>query len=154
MTRPTNELSAAGGWCGIDRILPFLARACLLVLFPFSALDKIMDYHNAVAQADASGMPIPGSLLLLLGGCLEVFGSLGILLNVYARQLALVFCFYCVATAVLFHNFWAYPFGSPDWMNNFWPLLKNIGLVGGFLFVATNAHMEPIARAFSLRPRP
>jgi len=154
MNRPANELPVAGGRCGIDRILPFLARACLLVLFPFSALDKIMDYHNAVAQADASGMPIPGSLLLLLGGCLEVFGSLGILLNVYARQLALVFCFYCVVTAVLFHNFWAYPFGSPDWMNNFWPFLKNIGLVGGFLFVATNAHMEPIARAFSLRPRP
>ncbi|MGZ8372540.1 MAG: DoxX family protein [Rhodoplanes sp.] len=139
---------------GIDRILPFIARFCLVLLFPFSALDKIYDYGNAVAQADASNLPIPGWLLLLLGGALEIFGSLGILLNIYARPLALLFCFYCIATAVMFHNFWIYPFGSADWMNNFWPFLKNFGLVGGFLFVATNAKMEPVSRAFSLEPRP
>jgi putative oxidoreductase len=92
--------------------------------------------------------------LLLLGGALEIFGSLGILLNIYARPLALLFCFYCIATAVMFHNFWIYPFGSADWMNNFWPFLKNFGLVGGFLFVATNAKMEPVSRAFRLEPRP
>lgn len=139
---------------GIDRHLPFIARFCLILLFPFSALDKILDYSGAVAQADASGMPIPGWLLLLLGGSLEVFGSLGILLNIYARQFALLFCFYCVVTAVLFHNFWIYPTGSADWMANFWPFLKNIGLVGGFLFVATNAKMAPIGNAITLSPRP
>ena len=138
----------------IDRSLPFLARFCLILLFPFSALDKILDYGGAVAQADASGLPVPGWLLLLLGGCLEVFGSLGILLNIYARPLALLFCFYCIATAVLFHNFWIYPFNSADWEANVWPFLKNFGLVGGFLFVATNASMEPLSRAFSIAPRP
>lgn len=138
----------------IDRCLPFIARFCLIVLFPFSALDKIFDYSGAVAQANASGMSMPGWVLLLLGGLLEVFGSLGIMLNFYARPLALVFCFYCIATAVLFHNFWIYPFGSADWQNNFWPFLKNFGLVGGFLFVATNARMESVWRAFSLSPRP
>ena len=138
----------------IDRSLPFLARFCLILLFPFSALDKILDYGGAVAQADASGLPVPGWLLLLLGGCLEVFGSLGILLNIYARPLALLFCFYCIATGVLFHNFWIYPFNSADWEANVWPFLKNFGLVGGFLFVATNASMEPLSRAFSIAPRP
>ena len=73
----------------IDRILPFIARFCLVVLFPFSALDKIFDYGNAVAQANTSGLPVPGWLLLLANGLLEVFGSLGILFNVYARQFAL-----------------------------------------------------------------
>jgi hypothetical protein len=33
-------------------------------------------------------LPVPGWLLLLLGGCLEVFGSLGILLNIYATALS------------------------------------------------------------------
>lgn len=138
----------------VDRSLPFVARLCLVLLFPFSALDKIFDYGNAVAQADSSILPVPGWLLLLLGGSLEVFGSLGILLNIYSRQFALLFCFYCVATAVLFHNFWIYPFGSADWQDNFWPFLKNFGLVGGFLFVATNAKMEPLGRAFSFASRP
>jgi putative oxidoreductase len=138
----------------VDRSSPVIARICLVLLFPFSALEKIFDYGGAVAQADASGLPVPGWLLLLLGGCLEVFGSLGILLNFYARQLALLFCFYCVATAVLFHNFWIYPFGSADSQANFWPFLKNFGLVGGFLFIATDAKMQPLSRAFTVEPRP
>jgi len=138
----------------IDRILPFIARLCLVVLFPFSALDKIFDYSNAVAQADASGLPVPGWLLLLAGGALEVFGSLGILFNIYARQFALLFVFYCAVTAVLFHNFWIYPFASADWMNNFWPFLKNFGLVAAFLYVAAGAKMQPLSGAFSLEPRP
>jgi len=137
----------------VDRSLPFIARFCLILLFPFSALDKIFDYGAAVAQADASVLPVPGWLLLLLGGSLEVFGSLGIMFNLYARQFALLFCFYCAATAVLFHNFWIYPFGSADWQANFWPFLKNFGLVGGFLFIATDAKMESLRRAFSIRPR-
>ena len=137
----------------IDRSLPLIARVCLVLLFPFSALDKFFDYGNAVAQADASVLPVPG-WLLLLGGSLEVFGSLGILLNFYARPLALLFCFYCVATAVLFHNFWVYPLGSADWQANFRPFLKNFGLVGGFLFNATDAKMGPLRRAFSFEPRP
>ena len=137
----------------VDRSLPFIARFCLILLFPFSALDKIFDYGTALAQANSSGLPVSGWLLLLLGGSLEVFGSLGIMFNLYARQFALLFCFYCVATAVLFHNFWIYPFGSADWQANFWPFLKNFGLVGGFLFIATDAKMEPLRRAFSVRPR-
>lgn len=138
----------------IDRILPFIARFCLVVLFPFSALDKIFDYGNAVAQANTSGLPVPGWLLLLAGGLLEVFGSLGILFNVYARQFALLFVFYCVVTGALFHNFWIYPFASPDWLNNFWPFLKNLGLVAGFIYVAADAKMQSISGAFSFKPRP
>lgn len=137
----------------IDRWLPGLARLCLILLFPFSALDKIIDYSSAVAQANQSGMPMPGWILLLLGGGLEALGSLGILFNVYRRQFALLFCFYCIVTAVLFHNFWIYPYRSADWMNNFWPFLKNFGLVAGFLYVATGAKMGSIAGAFSLKPR-
>lgn len=135
-----------------DKILPFIARLCLVILFPFSAVDKILD-PAALTQANSSGLPIPGWILLIMGGSLEVFGSLGILLNIYARQFALLFVFYCVTTAVLFHNFWIYPIASPDWLNNFWPFLKNLGLVSGFLFVAANATMESLSGAFSLNPR-
>lgn len=140
----------------IDRILPHLARLCLIILFPFSAIDKIVD-PAALTQANSSilssALSIPGWVLLVLGGSLEVFGSLGILFNVFRRQFALLFVFYCAVTAILFHDFWVYPFAGADWLNNFWPFLKNFGLVGGFLFVAANAKMEPIRGAFSLEPR-
>ena len=75
----------------VDRSLLFIARFCLIMLFPFSALDKIFDYGTALAQANSSGLPVSGWLLLLLGGSLEVFGSLGIMFNLYARQFALLF---------------------------------------------------------------
>lgn len=140
----------------IDRILPHLARFFLIILFPFSAVDKILD-PAALTQANSSFLTtdyhIPGWLLLVLGGCLEVFGSLGILFNVFRRQFALLFIFYCTATAALFHNFWADPFLGTEWLNNFWPFLKNFGLVTGFLFVAADAKMQPISGAFSLNPR-
>jgi putative oxidoreductase len=141
----------------IDRILPHIARFLLIILFPFSAIDKIFD-SAALSQANSSflttDLHIPGWLLLLLGGCLEVFGSLGILFNVFRRQFALLYVFYCAATAILFHNFWSYPFLGNDWLNNFWPFLKNFGLVAGFLFVAADAKMQPISGAFSFKPRP
>ena len=60
----------------IDRWLPFIASPASFCSYR-SALDKISDYGNAVAQADASGLPVPGWLLLVLGGCLEVFGTAG-----------------------------------------------------------------------------
>jgi uncharacterized membrane protein YphA (DoxX/SURF4 family) len=70
----------------------------------------------------------------------------------YRRQAALLFIFYVIATAVLFHNFWSFPFNSDVWNQNFWPFLKNFGLAGGFLYVASEAKMESLRDAFSLRP--
>ena len=58
-----------------------------------------------------------------------------------------------IATAVLFHNFWSFPFNSNEWNENFWPFLKNFGLAGGFLYIAADATMQPLRRAFSLSPR-
>ena len=100
-----------------DQFLAFIARLCLVVIFPFSALNKIFDYQAAMTQA------------------------------------ALLFIFYVIATAVLFHNFWSFPFNGDDWNQNFWPFLKNFGLAGGFLYIAADARMQPLRGAFSLSPR-
>ena len=90
---------------------------------------------------------------MVLGGMLEVGGPLCILFDFYRRQAALRFIFYVIATAVLFHNFWSFPFNSDPWNENFWPFLKNFGLAGGFLYVAADAKMQSLRGAFSLDPR-
>jgi len=139
-----------------NQLLDFIARLCLVLLFPFSALDKIFNYHAAMAQAAHGWIPLPpalAALLLVLGGMLEVLGSICILLNFYHRQAALLFIFYVIATAVLFHNFWSFPFNGDEWNENFWPFLKNFGLVAGFLYIATDAKPQSLASAFSFRPR-
>ena len=139
-----------------DRFLVFVARLCLVLIFPFSCLSKIFDYKSAMAQAAHGWIPLPpatAALLLVLGGTLEAVGPLCILFDFYRRQAALLFIFYVVATAVLFHNFWSFPFNGDMWNENFWPFLKNFGLVGGFLYIAADAKMESLRGAFSLSPR-
>jgi len=139
-----------------ERILAFIARFCLVLLFPLSCLNKIFDYQSAMAQAANGLIPLPpgaATLLLVLGGTLEAVGPLCILFGFYRRQAALLFIFYVIATAVLFHNFWDFPFNSDTWNENFWPFLKNLGLAGGFLYIAADAKMQSLRGAFSLSPR-
>src|ERR1700737_3185399 len=139
-----------------DRLLNFIARLCLVVLFPFSALNKIFDHQSAMAQAANGLIPLPpviSELLLVLGGILEVVGPVCILSGFYRRQAALLFIFYVIVTAVLFHNFWSFPSNGDAWNQNFWPFLKNFGLAGGFLYIAADARMGSLRGAFSLNPR-
>src|SRR5215470_16058330 len=139
-----------------DRFLAFIARFCLVLLFPFSCLNKIFDYQSAMTQA-ANGLirlpPGAAAALLVLAGTLEAVGPLCILFGFYRRQAALLFIFYVIATAVLFHNFWDFPFNGEMWNENFWPFLKNLGLAGGFLYIAADSKMQSLRGAFSLSPR-
>jgi putative oxidoreductase len=139
-----------------NRILDFIARLCLVLIFPFSTLDKIFNHQSAMAQAGQGLIALPepmAALLLVLGGMLEVLGSVCILFDFYRRQAALLFVFYVIATAVLFHNFWSFPFNGDQWNQNFWPFLKNLGLAGGFLYIAADARVTSLRTAFSLKPR-
>jgi putative oxidoreductase len=139
-----------------NQLLAFIARFWLVLLFPFSALQKILDPHAAMAQAAQGWIPLPPSaaaLLLVLGGMLEVIGPVCILLNFYRRQAALLFIFYVIVSAVLFHNFWSFPFNGDEWNQHFWEFLKNFGLAGGFLYIAADAKMQSLRDALSLRPR-
>ena len=139
-----------------NKVVDYIARLCLVLLFPFSALDKIFNHQSAMAQAGHGLIALPPSLaalLLVLGGLLEIFGPMCILSGFYRRQAALLFIFYVIATAVLFHNFWSFPFNSDEWTQNFWPFLKNFGLAGGFLYVAGCAEMTSLRGAFSLKAR-
>ena len=139
-----------------NQFLAFIARICLILLFPFSALQKIFDPQTAMAQAAHGWIPLPPALaavLLVLGGMLELMGPFSILLNFYRRQAALLFAFYVIVTAVLFHNFWSFSFNGDEWNENFWPFLKNFGLAGGFLYIASDAKTQSLHDAFSLNPR-
>jgi putative oxidoreductase len=139
-----------------NRILDFIARLCLVLIFPFSALDKIFNHQSAMAQAGHGLIALPdrwAAVLLVLGGMLEVLGPICILFDFYRRQAALLFVFYVIVTAILFHNFWSFPFTGDQWNQNFWPFLKNFGLAGGFLYIAADARVSSLRTAFSLKPR-
>jgi hypothetical protein len=62
-----------------DQFLAFIARLCLVLLFPFSALNKIFDHQAAMAQAAQGWIPLeedqPKADMLVVGR-LEVFAQL------------------------------------------------------------------------------
>jgi putative oxidoreductase len=130
-------------------------RYLLVVLFLlFSALDKILNFNGAVAQARES---IPSDRLariaIIAAVCIEVVMPLGILTGVADRLAALVMAGYCGITALLWKQFWKpgdfWRTGSSRARDLFWDFLKNFSLAGGFLLITFGTDMGQVAAALS-----
>jgi putative oxidoreductase len=94
--------SLTGGQASVARYRrDFLVRLALVALFlPFSALDKVLNFRDAVRQA--SEVSVVLAPILVLGGLgLEVLASLGILTAIADRLAAFVLSGNCVLTALL-----------------------------------------------------
>lgn len=119
-----------------------LAVRYLLVMlfFPFSALDKVLNFSGAVAQARSVIPSRAASTLMLMAGlAVEILMPICILTGWFDRLAALVMAGYCMITAILFKQFWA---TGDFWAGSdskgrglFWDFLKNFSLAGGFLLV-------------------
>ena len=116
-------------------------RYLLVVLFfPFSALDKILNFRGAVGQAREI-IPSQGlaSALILVGLAVEILMPLAILTGVADRAAAFVLAGYCAVTALLFKRFWEpgdfWRRGESKGRDIFWDFLKNFSLAGGFLLI-------------------
>jgi len=123
-------------------ILGTLLLRWLLVclFFPFSALDKVIGFEGAVAQAQGLLKARTLAVAMLMAGlAVEVVCSLGIITGIADRAAALVLGLYCVATAVLFKPFWTLPdfwqAGPSKSRDLFWDFLKNLSLAGGIFLV-------------------
>jgi putative oxidoreductase len=123
------------------QVIEALVRVGLVVLFlPFSALDKIFNFRGAVGQASDIFAARPLAILaILVGLVIEIFMSLGIITGTADRACALIMAGYCVATAILWKQFWAQ---GDFWSDSggkgrslFWDFLKNLSLGAGFLLI-------------------
>ena len=125
-----------------------VAVRCLLVLLflPFSALDKVLNFEQAVGQAaQATASRTLARILIGCGFGVEVVMSLAILTGIADRLAALILALYSIVTALLWKQFWKTPDfrlkGASQGREVFWDFLKNLALAGGFLVLAlgTNA---------------
>ena len=122
-------------------IAALVVRCGLVLLFlPFSALDKVIGFQHAVAQAQQVFKPRALAMFVLLCGlAIEVFMSLGVITGIADRACALVLAGYCAATAILYKQFWAQGdfWANPDGKGRglFWDFLKNLSLGAGFLLI-------------------
>ncbi len=126
--------------------LATLATRYLLVMlfFPFSALDKMINFRGAVGQARQIA---PGPLavfLILVGLSVEILMPLAILTGTADRAAGLVMAGYCMVTALLWKQFWKpgdfWRAGDSKGRDLFWDFLKNFSLAGGFLLLVVGVH--------------
>jgi putative oxidoreductase len=114
----------------------------LVALFlPFSALDKVLNFKQAVGQAsEATANRALAAALIMAGLGTEIVMSAAILSGVADRLAALVLAAYCALTAILWKKFWKKPDfklrGASLGRDTFWDFLKNFALAGGFLMLA------------------
>jgi putative oxidoreductase len=134
--------------------IAFAVRLLLVLLFlPFSALDKLLNFRGAVAQAREAA---PGALavgLVLAGLFVEIVMSAAILLGVADRAAAFVMAGYCVATALLWKQFWRpgefWGDANGKARTLFWDFWKNVALAGGFLLLTFGVTANSVGTAFS-----
>ena len=128
----------------VDMLSVLAVRYLLVMLFfPFSALDKILNFRGAVGQA-AQMAPRRLAVLLILAGLFVEIVMPVCILSGYADRLAgLVMAGYCVVTALLWKQFWAtgdfWRGGDSAGRGLFWDFLKNFSLAGGFLLLVVGA---------------
>jgi putative oxidoreductase len=123
--------------------LPVLARIFIVAIFPFSALDKVINWQSALDQANSSFLP-GGPVLLDLAMIVEIVTPICIVFSWYAGWAAFVLAGYCAITGILYHNFWVYPKfwrAETEGHPHVWDFFKNFAIVGGCMFIVLGSPM-------------
>jgi putative oxidoreductase len=146
----------------LNAYAPLLLRICLVVLFPFSGLDKIVNWSDAKKQAGPGAV---ATAMLAAAIVVELLTPVCIVLGWHDRLAAFILAGFCVVTAVLYHQFWRFPdfwrFKAGEGLEHFWEFLKNFGLVGGLGLVvlaprtlpATEVLSHPFASTYASGPQ-
>ncbi len=120
------------------------------LFFPFSALDKIINFKGAVAQAKEFARNNEfATALIVIGLGVEILMPLAILTGIADRLGAFILAGYCGVTALLWKQWWQpgdfWRAGDSKARNLFWDFLKNFSLGGGFLLIAFGLHQGDFA---------
>ena len=113
-----------------------LGRFLLASLFLVSGVRDIMGWGGVVGFMQSKGLP---AVELLLGAtvALKLVGGLMLVFNRYAAPAAILLAGFCLATAVIFHNFWAVD--AAQYSNQLNHFMKNVALAGALLMAAATS---------------
>jgi len=132
----------------INDYTPLVLRICVVALFPFSGLDKILNWQSALQQA--GHIPLP-RFMLVASIAVEFVAPICIVMGWHDRPAAFVLAGFCVITAILFHQFWRFPefwrFKEGEGLQHFLEFLKNFGLVGGLGLIMLGARTLSVSEA-------
>ena len=113
---------------GVENAATLAGRILLCLLFVLSGWGKLTGAAATQAMFAKQGLPMVEAAWVL-AVIVELGGGLAILLGFFTRPVAFVLAIWCVATALIAHSNLA---DRAQEINFF----KNMGLSGGFLYVA------------------
>jgi putative oxidoreductase len=116
----------------MQSLVPLLGRILLAAIFISSGFSKITGFEGTVGYIASKGLPMP-QVLALGAIVVELGGGLMLLIGWKTRWAAAALLVFTALAALLFHNFWSAP---PDQaQNQMIHFMKNLAIVGGFLYV-------------------
>ena len=113
-------------------LFDLIGRIFISLVFLLSGYNKIFNYDNTISWMEGFGIP---GFLLWPAIVLEILLPIFIIIGYRTQISAIILAIFCLATALIFH----YDFANQMQTVAF---LKNFGLAGGFLFIATNGPKE------------
>ena len=113
-------------------LFDLIGRIFISLVFLLSGYNKIFNYDNTISWMEGFGIPW---FLLWPAIVLEILLPIFIIIGYRTQISAIILAIFCLATALIFH----YDFANQMQTIAF---LKNLGLAGGFLFIATNGPKE------------
>ena len=113
-------------------LFDLIGRIFISLVFLLSGYNKIFNYDNTISWMEGFGIP---GFLLWPAIVLEILLPIFIIIGYRTQISAIILAIFCLATALIFH----YDFANQMQTIAF---LKNFGLAGGFLFIATNGPKE------------
>lgn len=111
-----------------------LARILISAIFVYSGISQLIHFDATVHVLAAAGIPL-ATVAAAIAILIDLGGSAMLIIGWQTKLAAVVLFIYLIPVTIMFHNFWA----APPQMHEMQLLnfLKNLGIMGGLLIVAT-----------------
>ena len=126
-----------------NSILVLIGRILLSFMFIMAGWGKLTAIGGTAGYFASQGLPAP-TIVAVLVGLLEFFGSIAVLVGFQTRIAALLLGLFTLAATAVAHLDWSGDAGMAQFMF----FQKNLGVAGGFFVLAAHG-----AGAFSLDAR-
>jgi putative oxidoreductase len=110
-----------------------IARLCLSAVFLYSAVDKLVNWRDGLAEVSTLQLPLP-QLCLALTIAVQAIGAATVLLGLQARLGALLLIGFTAAATLMAHPFWRR--NGAGFRRAFTVSLEHLAIIGGFVMVA------------------
>ncbi len=111
-----------------------LARILISAIFVYTGISKLMHFDGTAHMIGEKGVPL-AAVATAIAILIELGGAIMIIVGWQTKLAAAIQFVYLIVITFMFHNFWAAPPQLHDLqLLNF---LKNVGIMGGLLILAT-----------------